>query len=228
MALRDKKTRHEWEGWSSPPSCQRSLKCDSWKESDCREEARHKHSAQLVSMAFQEWRAFFNHLCLSFLTTPSRFPTDPLLTHKLAPPFEFFQTWIYLIIHQVAAMTPMECVMFPTKRWNFKCARVQELARIKQVSATPDWLLPAVSTHPTALWVCWTRQAVKLRALEHQSLSSFQLHGHRPVRALGQSSPSLTSLWMTVGPWLLQSAVFGLPDAGDLLVNCSFWGRFFI
>lgn len=172
-------------------------------------------------MAFQEWHAFYNHLCLSFLRSPSWFPSDHLLTHKLAP---LWGLWDLNLFHS----SPSGChdtdgrMMLPTKRW--KCTSVQELGRTEQVSATPDWLLSGLSTYPTALWVCWTRKVGKLRVLNHQSLSIFHLHGHRPVSALGQSSPSLGSLWMAVGPRLLQSALFGLPDAGDLEIRLSVKG----
>lgn len=44
-----------------------------------------KYSAMLLSLAFQESYAFFNHLRLSLLRTPSLFPTDHLLTHMLSP-----------------------------------------------------------------------------------------------------------------------------------------------
>lgn len=179
-----------------------------------------KYSVKLVSVAFQEWRAFLNHWALRFLRTPSWFPSDHLLTHQLSPTLKFFSdvdSFNY---------TPSCCHntdgadyrTLQTNRWvfhaGFKCTCVPVLGRIRRVTVTPDCLpglpgSPSWSHPPPSSWVFWTRKAGDLRVLKHQSLSCFQLPSHSPVSALGQSSPSQSSLWMTVGPWLLQSAAFG-------------------
>lgn len=192
MTLRDKKTSHGWEVWSSPPQVPTFSKVWLLKRVNIR-----------LSSPAWHFRNDVHFSIICALAFSELLPVFQQTTCWLASLLEVFQTWIYLIIHQVAAMTLMECIMLATKRWNFKCTCVQELGMIKQVTATPDF-----STYPTAFWLCRTREAGKLRAWKHPK------SGHFPTAQPQTSECTGTELSFTDftvdGSWALTatSAVF--------------------
>lgn len=63
------------------------------------------------------------------------------------------------------------------------------------------------------------RQFCLVKILKAPKSEHFTIASPQSSECSGQRSPSLSSLWMTVGPWLLQSAAFGLPDAVKRLVS---------
>lgn len=64
---------------------------------------------------------------------------------------------------------------------------------------------------PTPIWAFWSNKSVELRVWKHQGLSIFRVHTRSQVSALGQSSPSVGSVWLTGGSWWVQCATLGLP-----------------
>lgn len=145
-----------------------------------------RYSAMLVSMAFQESYAFFNHLRLSLLRTPSLFPTDHLPTHKLSP------LWSLVDLDSFN-YTPSCChdtdgVHRSTLgSWDFyACFKCTNLGRVKQVGPFliafhPVFILGFFFHVTYSPWVFQTRKAGKLRVLKHQSLSILRFKGHRPA-----------------------------------------------
>lgn len=64
---------------------------------------------------------------------------------------------------------------------------------------------------PTPIWAFWSNKSVEVGVRKHQGLSIFRVHTHSQVSALGQSSPSVGSVWLTGGSRLVQCASLGLP-----------------
>ena len=72
---------------------------------------------------------------------------------------------------------------------------------------------------PKTIWAFWSNKSVELRIRKHRGLSLFPVYTHSQVSALGQSSPSVSPVWLTGGSWWVQCAALGLrgtagPDTG--------------